>query len=169
VQSVPTFAQYASLSFLSVTSCLFSKPGSFPYGSFDIRLCIDHSIDSKPCADDHSSPGCSPCHVPSIDRHTLPPAYMLGLNRHLPLLVVLASTLGGLLGYSAPNLIANWKKPYSYGEPGVPIIKARTCRTSDSCAATAIAVVVSNTICEVDVTSVRYTEVIPFLDLGDFL
>jgi hypothetical protein len=64
---------------------------------------------------------------------------MLGLKRHLPPFVVLASTFGGLLGYSVPNFTENSKKPYSYGVSGGPIMRALTCRTSDSWQATAIA------------------------------
>lgn len=73
---------------------------------------MDHKIDSKPCADDHSSPGFSPCQVPSRDRQTFPPAYMFGLNRVLPPFVVFALTLGGLLGYSGVKSTVKSKKPY---------------------------------------------------------
>lgn len=41
--------------------------------------------DSRPCADDHSSPDASPGQVPRMDRHTLPCAYIFGLNRQRPL------------------------------------------------------------------------------------
>ena len=57
-----TFSMYSFWFFLSSSDFAFSKPGSFSYGLEDMRLCIDINIDSRPCADDHSSP-LSPRHV----------------------------------------------------------------------------------------------------------
>ena len=72
MRGVCTFSRYEDWFFSSLADLAFSNPGSFSYGLFDMRLCMEIRIDSSPWADDHSSPGFSPFHVPSIDKQTLP-------------------------------------------------------------------------------------------------
>ena len=59
---------------------------------------MEIKTDSSPWAEDHCSPEVSALQVPRIDKQTLPPAYMFGLNRQRPPLVVLAFTSGAFVG-----------------------------------------------------------------------
>ena len=60
----------------------------------------------------------------NIDKHTLPQLYKFGLNRIVPLPVVLRFTIGGDSGKISGKNISNSKQPFSYGVPSGPIMSA---------------------------------------------